>query len=244
MARKHHVQVAIEFPAGHGGKREGAGRKRGPGRRREPHVKRPTLLGRFPVHVVIRVADDVGELRTRDAYHAIRRALYASLERDNFRVVHLSIQRRHVHLVVEASDEKALANGMRALQISAARQLNQAVTIETGIERKGRVFVDRYHARILKTPHEVRNAIGYVLNNWRHHGEHRRAPARRVDPYSSGVNFGGWKELDDSPFLYAVPDGFSRLSTSLPHTWLLRVGWMKTPPVSVFDVPGPEAETR
>ena len=82
------------------------------------------------------------------------------------------------------------------------------------------------------------------MNNWRHHGEDRDAPERRVDPYSSGVNFGGWKELADSPFLFDVPDGFARLSTSVPQTWLLRVGWAnaKAPPISVFDVPGAEAE--
>ena len=158
--------------------------------------------------------------------------------------MHLSLQREHVHLVVEANDEKALANGMRGLQIAAARYLNHAVSVERGVDRRGRVFVDRYHARILETPNEVRNAIGYVVNNWRHHGEDHDVPDRRVDPYSSGVNFGGWKELADSPFLFDVPDGFARLSTSVPQSWLLRIGWTKAkgPPISVFDVPGAEAE--
>jgi REP element-mobilizing transposase RayT len=228
----------------HGGTRAGAGRKRQPGRKREPHATRRRLNGRVPIHVVIRVEEGVRALRRRNAYHAFRWALYAVLRRSDFRVVHLSIQRKHVHLVVEAANETALANGMRALQIAAARYLNAAVSIETGVERKGRVFVDRYHARVLETPSEVRNAIGYVLNNWRHHGEDRDVPGRRVDPYSSGVNFGGWKELADSPFMFDVPDGFSRLSTSVPQTWLLRAGWTKAPAISVFDVPGPEAESR
>ena len=242
-ARRRHVQQEMTFRT-HGGWRPGAGRKRTPGRRREPHVKRPRLKARFPAHVVLRVERDVGQLRRRRAYHAFRWALYAALRRTDFRVVHLSLQREHVHLVVEANDEKALANGMRGLQISAARYLNGAVSIERGIERGGRVFVDRYHARILETPNEVRNAIGYVVNNWRHHGEDRDVPDRRVDPYSSGVNFGGWKELADSPFLFDVPEGFSRLSTSVPQTWLLRLGWgkAKCPAISVFDVPGSEAE--
>jgi hypothetical protein len=56
------------------------------------------------------------------------------------------------------------------------------------------------------------------------------------------VNFGGWKELDDSPLVFNIPEGFSRLSTCAPKTWLLRIGWTKAPPVSVFDVPGFEAE--
>ena len=31
--------------------------------------------------------------------------------------------------------------------------------------RRGRVFADRYHDRILKTPREVKNALVYVLAN-------------------------------------------------------------------------------
>jgi REP element-mobilizing transposase RayT len=205
-------------------------------------VKRAPLKSRHPVHVVIRVEREVGQLRRRRAYHAFRWALYSSLERPDFRVVHLSLQREHAHLVVEADHEKALSNGMRGLQIAAARYLNAAVEIERGTPRRGRVFVDRYHARVLKTPSEVRNAIGYVLNNWRHHAEDREVPGRRVDPYSSGVNFGGWKELEDSPFMFNVPDGFSRLSTSVPRTWLLQIGWKKAAPISVFDLPGPDVE--
>jgi hypothetical protein len=35
--------------------------------------------------------------------------------------------------------------------------------------RKGKVFADRYHMRILKTPTEVKNALRYVLDNrWKH----------------------------------------------------------------------------
>jgi len=240
-ARKRQVQQELSLAKPKAGRKRG--RKPSRGRRRESHVKRPRLNGRMPVHVVIRVERAVGQLRRRIAYHAFRWALVTVLRRPDFRIVHLSLQRRHVHLVVEANDERALANGMRALQIAAARYLNGAVEIETGIPRRGRVFVDRYHARVLKTPTEVRNAIGYVLNNWRHHGEHRATPERRVDPYSSGVNFGGWKELAETPFLYQVPEGFSRLSTSLPETWLLREGWTRAAaPISVFDVPGHDAE--
>src|SRR6266700_3759827 len=125
-ARRRHVQQEMTFRT-HGGERPGAGRKHAPGRRREPHSKRPRLNSRFPAHVVLRVEREVGQLRRRRAYHAFRWALYPVLRRTNFRVVHLSLQREHVHLVVEADDEKALANGMRALQIAAARYLNSAI---------------------------------------------------------------------------------------------------------------------
>jgi hypothetical protein len=106
----------------------------------------------------------------------------------------------------------------------------------------GTVFSDRYHARALTSPRAVRHALNYVLNNWRRHGEDRSNTSRRVDPYSSGVNFAGWKELEDSPFLFAVPEGFSRLTTAVAKTWLLAKGWQIHGAIGVRERPGPDAK--
>lgn len=85
-----------------------------------------------------------------------------------FRIVHLSIQRTHIHLIVEAASRKALWKGMEAFSISAARQINAS----TGCKH-GQVFADRYHARALTSPRQVRNCIASVLNNERER-QHRR----------------------------------------------------------------------
>jgi hypothetical protein len=99
------------------------------------------------------------------------------------------------------------------------------------------VFSDRYHARVLTSPSTVRHALAYVLNNWRKHREDRAHPRRRLDPYSSAINFGGWSELADSPLLYKPPDGYARLSTALPQTWLLQRGWQRAGAISAFAAP-------
>ncbi|HET9621575.1 MAG TPA: transposase, partial [Kofleriaceae bacterium] len=112
----------------HGGKRRGAGRKPNGPRAGAPHVERPTLAARHPVHVVLRAVEAVGNLRRRHAYHAIRIATLVVGNRDDFRIVQLSIQHNHVHLIVEAADKHALAKGMQAFQISAAKQLNRAIS--------------------------------------------------------------------------------------------------------------------
>ena len=39
----------------------------------------------------------------------------------------------------------------------------------------GKVFPDRYHAQIIRTPRQARHALAYVLNNWRKHGENKLA---------------------------------------------------------------------
>jgi len=166
--------------------------------------------------------------------------MYTVVERTDFRIIHLGIERDHLHMIVEADDHEALWGGMRTFQSSAAQRLNRVISLTTGIRRTGKVFHDRYHARLITTPTQARNTISYVLSNWRRHGLDQGMETMfwDVDYYSSGPSFDGWAELDDSPFLYPTPD-YPRLSVCRPRTWLLRVGWRKAGPISMRDTPGP-----
>jgi REP element-mobilizing transposase RayT len=245
-ALKRHVQQELPYRRDRnggrrGGVRVGAGRPpKGP-RSSERHKTRPELTGRQPILVTVRVSREVGSLRKRHIYRAMRFALYSSANHENFRVVHVSLQSNHLHLIVEAASKLALSRGMQGLLISAARHINGEIAKQTGERRSGRVFPDRYHARVLTSPKQCRNAVSYVLNNWRRHKEDRASFARAwtLDPFSSAVNFGGWKELEDSPFLYPVRETYERLHTCSAQTWLLRVGWMKHGLIGVREVPGP-----
>jgi REP element-mobilizing transposase RayT len=228
-----------------GGKRPGAGRPKKQGRASQPHRRRAKLAGRYPVLVTVRVEKGIGKLRKRRAYQAIRRALRTSLGRTDFSVVHVSIQRTHVHFIVEAHDQMALAKGMQGLQIAAARYLNAAASAPGSDERRhGRVFVDRYHARILKTPREVRNALAYVLGNWRHHREDRGPDSMfwEVDPFSTAKTFGGWQDLRDPDTPRDGLDELEPLPRAAPQTWLMNVGWVRHGFLRVGFVPGPELE--
>src|SRR3954454_14518739 len=75
-----------------GGKRRGAGRPPKGRRAGSPHKTRPELLARHPVHVVLRVISAVGNLRRRFTYRAIREATLTTARREDFRIIHLSIQ--------------------------------------------------------------------------------------------------------------------------------------------------------
>src|SRR5689334_22539807 len=111
-----------------GGKRRGAGRPPKGRRAGAPHKTRPDLHARHPVHVVLRVISAVGNLRRRFTYRAIREATLTTARREDFRIIHLSIQRTHIHLLVEARHKDALAAGMQGFQISAAKHLNAAIS--------------------------------------------------------------------------------------------------------------------
>jgi REP element-mobilizing transposase RayT len=238
---KRHVQQEMAFRT-HGGKRVGAGRPPKGKRSSERHERRPKHDARHPIHITIRVAQDIAGLRKRDMYIAIREATAVTVKREDFRIVHFTIQGNHIHLIVEAMSRLAIARGMQGFQISAAKHINRVMTERTGTRRTGHVFPDRYHPRALTTPREVRHAIAYVLNNWRRHGEDRASFTRswKVDPYSNAVDFPGWKELSDSPFLFRPPAAYKGLVTWLPKTWLLRESWKKHAPISVHETPGPQ----
>ena len=145
-----------------GGKRRGAGRPPKGLRAGSSHKARPALASRYPVHVVLRVVPAVGNLRRRCVYRAAREATLIAARLGKIRIVHLSIQRTHLHLLVEAQDKRALASGMQGFQISAAKHINAAISKDCpGPRRRGTVFPDRYHAEIITSPRQARNALSY-----------------------------------------------------------------------------------
>src|SRR4051812_35552749 len=105
-----------------GGKREGAGRKKTGKCRDAPHRRRPELSQRHPVHVVLRTWRTW--LRTGEMYRAIRRVLVHFYGREDFRVVHLSIQKNHLHFLIEAASRQALSRGMQSLASRCAHAIN------------------------------------------------------------------------------------------------------------------------
>ncbi len=173
-------------------------------------------------------------------YRAIRAAIAVVARRDAFRVVHVSVQSNHIHLLCEATDKLALARGVQGFQISAAKHLNGEVSERTGEKCRGQVFPDRYHVESISSVRQTRHALAYVLNNWRRHRQDNGRVGLvggRIDPFSSGLVFPGWSEPLPTPF--SVPRDYEPPLVSRPQTWLLGEGWKRAAPISVFEVPGP-----
>ena len=206
-------------------------RRKKPGRRPAPRARvlhrerAPVAKGR-PVHVTIRVRRDVPSLRNRRWLRAFRETLARGCERGSFRVVHYSVQRDHVHMIVEADGKKALASGMKSIGARLALAVNRV------FGRRGPVLDGRFHSVVLATPRQVRNAIRYVLLNHRKHSR-RPGPANGPDEASSGRLFDGWKD-----FLLARRDGDGRREVARPRTWLLTKGWRRHGLIPLSDVPG------
>jgi putative transposase len=93
------------------------------------------------------------------------------------------VQHDHLHLLVEASSKRELSAGMRSVVIRIARYVNAL------LGRRGRYWADRWHGRGLRSPREVRNALVYVLANFRKHA--RRSESSSLGrPTWRGVNAG------------------------------------------------------
>jgi REP element-mobilizing transposase RayT len=203
-----------------GGPRPGAGRKPKGARACVSHHGRVAFARAQPVHVTARLRAGLPSLRRKDAHRAILRAFGAGAERNGFRLTQYSVQSTHVHLIIEAPNRLALSRGMQGLLIRVARALNRAW------QRKGSVFSDRYHDRVLRSPKEVRNALAYVLNNAKRHGIFEAG----FDAFSSGRWFDGWREAKPSVLVPSI----------LPkaRTWLLTLGWRRWGLISLETVPG------
>jgi REP element-mobilizing transposase RayT len=215
------------------------------------------------VHISYTAAGDIPTLRQPDIHQAIEDCLREIADRHrkaqrardagpdqkhaDFRVVHYSIQRSHLHLIVEALNRQALSRGLKGLAVRVAKRINKLVG------REGPLFVDRYFERVLKSPKQARSCLLYVLNNARRHAVQAGLVCEPgwVDPCSSGRFFDGWRlpiassrrrslRARAGPVKAAAEHA---PTVSRPHTWLLAKGWRRHGLLPVDEVPGDGAHS-
>jgi hypothetical protein len=140
--------------------------------------------------------------------------------------VHYSIPPNHLHLIIEATDTRTMRSGVSGLVIAFAKRLNRILD-----RARGRTWRERFHSRELTTPSEVRNALVYVLQNFKKHGA--RSSLAVIDHFSSALRFIGWSAPVAPPTAAATSPSPSRA----PRTWLLAVGWTRLGLISPHESP-------
>ena len=161
-----------------------------------PHATRPEIHG--AAHIVLRIRRGLPWLRTPKTYRVLERAFRSGRSKDGFRLVEFSVQRDHLHLVVEAEGRRKLTRGMQGLMIRIAKALNRFWR-----GRVGSVFADRYFALAIKSCQQAWRTVRYVLHNGRKHGVWHAKD--RPDPFSSGRWFVQWRSRDFCRPLRAPP---------------------------------------
>ena len=169
-------------------------------------------------------------LRSGKLVRELERSFAMACERGRFRLVQYSVQNDHFHAIVEATSQRDLASGMKAIGARLARAVNRS------FRRRGRVLADRYHLHVLRSPREVRNALAYVLLSVRHHLAKRGLLSRSttIDPASSARWFDGWRARSPESAHGPPP-------VAPPHTWLLRLGWRRHGLLDPSEIPGSHA---
>ena len=213
------TQLRLPVRGPWGGRRPGAGRPPLSRRTAVAHRSRPAHKPRFPVHLTLRARRDLPSLRGGRLFAGVQAAIAASSRR-GFRVVHFSVQGDHLHLMVEARDTRALSSGARGLSIRTARAVNKQ------LGRSGSVWADRYHARRLSTPREVRHGLVYVLMNVKKH----RPGWQGLDPCSSARWFDGFQPGAPDPGPDPPPVQPAR-------TWLAARGWRRHGLIAISESP-------
>ena len=132
------------------------------------------------------------------------------------------------------------ARAPRVLERDVSARIRFARAVNRALRRRGPVVWDRYHAKVLKTPTQVRNAIRYVLLNARRHAAQARGSKQlrghvRLDPASSARWFEGWRwrPREEEKTARASPPAVSQ-----PRTWLLAAGWRLRGLLDPSEVPG------
>lgn len=217
------TQLSLPLPNSWGGARRGAGRKR-VGRPKTAHGTRPAHAGAHPVHVTLR--SEFRQLRQQFVFPSVRLAIVraAHCAPESFRIIHWSVQYDHVHLIVEAESGQALSRGMQGLAVRIARYVNDL------LGRRGRFWADRWHGRELSTPRAVRNALVYVLMNFRKHA--RGFIAAGVDALSSALHSDVWAHGAPLTLVTAhrserAPPRVAAPSVAPARTWLATTGWRR-----------------
>lgn len=151
---KKSKQISLNIYKGtHGGRRLNSGRKRIHSKG-VSHTKREKVRAFTPLHVNFKYKLTV---KNKEGLKALHRAI-KNARTQGLKIIHFSLQHNHVHLIIEATNNKTLSKGMRSLTITLAKILN-----------KGRIQLQRYHLHVLKTNREIKNAIRYVLFNEKKH---------------------------------------------------------------------------
>ena len=194
------------------------------------HVARPEVIARNPVHVVLRV-----DARGRQPAHASRLSRDPRRDR-HVRRAHRLSRRPREHPVESPAPARRGRRQARALTRHAGlRDLRrEAAQPRAPPPRAATSSRSAITPRRSRRPTQARNAIAYVLNNWRRHANDLRSPYR-IDLYSSAEQFPGW----ETPHGYA-PRARAAAVRPRRRRWLLTDGWTRAGPIPLDEIPGPD----
>ncbi|MFT5284335.1 MAG: putative transposase [Planctomycetota bacterium] len=127
------------------------------------HSARLSVSGSHGVHVTVKLRSGIPDLRQAHVIEALERCFSKAKDRFEFELNAYTVMSNHFHFLVYVRSNEALRRGMQGLNIRLARTINRL------FNRKGKVFADRFHARVVRGLNAIKKALRYVVQNARKH---------------------------------------------------------------------------
>jgi len=181
------------------------------------HTRRTVVRSR-PMHLTMRVHEDVPGLRRQEILDYVRELVTQARLR-GVRTVALALMGRHLHWLVVPESAAALRDATRFVFGHLAKFINRC------FGRRGKVFVERYASTCCQSVRQAFHALNYVIKNAIAGGY--RVPAQGFDRFTDVFE----DELASDRFLRAVAGPTPELRRAL----LARMTRGPVPFVSLLD---------
>lgn len=122
------------------------------------HTQRPIIKKPTPLHLTIKVRSNKADIQNKVILKALHRAIMRGRLK-GLKVLHYALEYNHVHLLIEADNNKILHIGMQAFGITIAKAINKIKRVI------GAVYKHRYHFRQISSLRDFRNVLNYIFSN-------------------------------------------------------------------------------
>jgi REP element-mobilizing transposase RayT len=138
------------------------------------HIRRERITRPTSMHLTIKVRANKADIKSKRVLRALHHAIMRARLK-NLKIIHYTLEYNHVHLLVEAGDNKTMHRGMQALGISLSKAINKVKCLN------GTVYKHRYHLRKINSSRDLRNVLHYIFHN----GIHHKRTHSLIDPFNS-----------------------------------------------------------
>lgn len=138
------------------------------------HTKRPDLTRPSSLHLTVKIEKSKANLKNKNVLAILKKAIF-NARRQGLKVIHYSLEYDHIHLIIEADNNRTLGKGMQAFGVTLAKAINRMRKV------KGQVYKHRYHFRQITSSRQLKNVMTYIFNN----GVKHKTSATALSPFNS-----------------------------------------------------------
>lgn len=127
------------------------------------HTRRPLLKKPSSLHLTIKIEKQKSHLKNKTILAILKRAIL-NARKQQLRVIHFTLEHDHVHLLIEAENNRVLGKGMQAFGVTLSKAINRLKKLT------GQVYKHRYHFRKITSSRQLKNVMSYIFRNGMKHG--------------------------------------------------------------------------